>query len=793
MGHKIWKCILCTPNTSLHFPIVRAAYWASSSGGVAEERDAMQFSTHRTYGRGAFVFVSVPWRERRGGGLRRRGGTFVGARVRGTTFVTPRIRHVVHSRRLTRMHAGAHVHGHCGCGVKESHHGERFAGAENVLALRDNLGVTLVSAGCVVLGAISTVVPGISALGIVALIVAGMLTLFPAVVASLIQLRRAPLAAIDVHVLMSVAALICVCTGAVVEGVLLSTLYALSHASERAMTARAARELRGLRALAPAIALRMRTTDGTPEEIALEDVVVGDLVLVRAGELVPCDGEVDVGSSGALIAVPHLTGEATPRSVGVGDGVPAGARSLDAPLLIRVTRIGSDSALARIERLAADAQKNQPRLLSFFDRFGQAYSRTVLILCALLAFGLPSLRPSVPYFGHDGSMKRALSFLVVTSPCALVIAAPLAHVATLSASARRGVLVKSGAHAIEHAARARAVLFDKTGTLTTGKLSLVGVSQLARVAAGVGGKALRESSDGWALVSESKLRELVSVAASLERNAVHPLAKAILAKAKALDVPFFTTHDVNTVAGQGIEGVVSCTNANGDFMMSLSRIGRASFAAPDHVAVQRVAEFAGEAGETVSVLEHDGEHFMLRFRDEVRVASSDTIARLAKSGLQMIVLTGDSHGAAAHVANELGGGFEVVHDATPESKLEYVRAVTGQMGMQKHTAIMVGDGINDAPALAAAHVGVAMGLTSATAVHSADVVLMRESLEDLRWFLERSRQTEEIVTQNVVLALVLMLAAALPIVHASLPLWLAVLMHEGGTIIVGANSLRLLR
>eukprot|EP00171_Calliarthron_tuberculosum_P012072 IDg12072t1 len=302
----------------------------------------------------------------------------------------------------------------------------------------------------------------------------------------------------------------------------------------------------------------------------------------------PCDGTLAPESPSAFVAVPHLTGESTPRAVAPGNDVPAGARSLDGPLLVRVTRVGEESSLARIERLVADAQESRPAVLSFFDRFGRFYSRAVLIVAAAIAFCLPALRPIVGYGGHNGSFKRALSFLVVTSPCALVIAAPLAHVATLSACARRGVLVKSGARAIEHAARTTSVVFDKTGTLTTGNLTLVAVTQLLRVPAeaaqlraalgepdSVGMKTAGDAR--WTEVSDAKLRELVSVAASLERNAVHPLANAILTKAKTLGVPFLNTDDVRTVSGQGIEGVVSSATNEGDFIMSMSRIGRTTF------------------------------------------------------------------------------------------------------------------------------------------------------------------------------------------------------------------------
>lgn len=699
-----------------------------------------------------------------------------------------------HARSARRVRTAPRMHTACGdCGSHSHDHAPPAPDApppgpiarvfNSIIDLRQSLRLAIISALCLTAASVLYLLKFSNPIVRVPLFAASALTLLPAMADSLAMLYRTRLMGLDVGVMMTVAALVCVCTGALFEGALLTTLYALSHAAEHEVTDRARRDLRAVRDLAPEHALRLTSADSAaaPTQVPVSSVKVGDFVLVRAGEVAPVDGSVAGGP--AFIAVPHLTGEATPRAVSRGDAVPAGARTLDAPLVLCVSRVGAESSLARISRLVVEAQENQPRITRFFERFGRIYARLVLVTAAAIAMLLPALPGlAVPFGGHKGSVKRALGFLVATSPCALVIGAPVAYLAALSALTRRGILVKSGARGVEGAAKANAVVFDKTGTLTTGRLAFAGGAELA-------------TSGGPSDLGGARLRDVVGAGAALERGAVHPVATAMMKQAAAVSASLPEAHEVRAVPGEGVEGTLARLNGGGDLVLTQARIGRAGFAAPEGLqgAIGLAKEAAAERGETATVMALGEEHFILRFADEVRAGSRDAVARLADSGINVSVLTGDGSGAAAHVAGAVGAHCDIVSDATPSRKLEFIQEAAVKASREGRAVVMVGDGVNDAPALAAAHVGVACGLSSATAVHAADVVLVRERLDDLVWFLEKSKRTEAIVQQNVVIALVLMVAAAGSVVGGSLPLWLCVIMHEGGTILVGLNGLRLLR
>jgi Zn2+/Cd2+-exporting ATPase len=601
---------------------------------------------------------------------------------------------------------------------------------------------------------------------------------------------------LDVDALMALAAAAAVATGAALEGALLTTLYSASHAVEHAVTARARRDLDELRDLAPTLALRLQTgrlaSTAPPESVPVADLAVADYVLVRAGEVVPADGVVADGA--AFVVVQHLTGEARPRPVGIGDPVPAGARPVDAPLAVQVRRVGAESTMARIARLVVDAQANRPRVTRFFDRYSRAYTRLVLVLAAALALLLPPAA-GVPYGGRDGSLKRALGFLVASSPCALVIGAPVAYLAALSASARRGILVKSGPRALDATADARHVVFDKTGTLTTGDLSLVAVVALPARAHRPPGAA--PPVDALVPLEGAGLERVVALAAVLERGAVHPIADAIVRSAGELrpaagaDVRLLA---LKTVPGQGVEARLESPDGDGDAV----RIGRMSFVAPGEPWLDGLAEdVADGGGMVVSALGLGDDIFLFCLRDQVRAEARAGVAQLKRQGLKVSVLTGDAEGSARLVARDVGGLDGIVANATPESKLAHIRALHG--GGDGVTArrgdggvVMVGDGVNDAPALAAATVGIACGLSSAAAVEAADVVLVRTDLRDVAWYVRKANSTQAIVKQNLVLALGLMVVAVVPTLAGAVPLWLAVTLHEGGSVLVGLNGLRLL-
>lgn len=604
------------------------------------------------------------------------------------------------------------------------------------------------------------------------------LTFLPALAETASRFLSSGGRSVDIDALMTLAAGAAVLSGAALEGALLTTLYAVSHAVEHAVTARARRDLDNLRDMSPSTALLVphpSQPSSAPVLTPVSSLRVSDCVLVRAGEILPCDGTVVSGD--AFVALAHLTGESKPvpvSSTGAAS-VPAGARVIDAALTVQITATGSESTMARISRLVVSAQKNKPRLTRFFDKWTRLYSRVIIAMSLAIALLLP-LGGGVRYRGAGGSIKRALGFLVASSPCALVIGAPVAYLSSLSACARRGVLVKAGPRALDATAGAREIVLDKTGTLTTGELVFVDALKVE------GGRVRT-------IMGEEESR-VIELAAALERGAVHPIAEAITRRAGGEGA---VLEGVKTVPGRGVEAV---EGGRADI-----RLGRMSFVAPDRPELNDMLESVSDGGAmVVTTMSDGGEITLLRFRDKIRAEAQSAVKLLRKQKLRVTVLTGDSEGTARLVDRDVGGVDEVIANATPESKLAHIRALHAKTLSAKSDSselinggvVMVGDGVNDAPALAAATVGISCGLTSATAVQAADVVLVRPDLRDLAWYVRKANTTRTIVKQNLVLALVLMLLAVVPSLAGAIPLWFAVLLHEGGTVVVGLNGLRLL-
>lgn len=636
----------------------------------------------------------------------------------------------------------------------------------------------------------------------------------PAVADSSLSVMRNRSAALNVDVLMTLAALISVITGAFFEAALLTTLYAVSLAAERNVSARAAAQLNDLRRTSPDTALQLTSLSSEPQRVTLESVVPGDLLLIQVGQMAPCDGIVE--NAPALVSVAHLTGESVPITKDVGDAVQAGTCPQDAPLIIRVTHTGAESFLARISRLVTEGQQNRPQIARFFERFGAFYTRCVLAVSFAVAALLPlmgsSFNPSsrpVSFTGRNGSIMRGLGLLVVASPCALLIGAPIAYTAALSACARRGVLVKGGARALDAAAVTSHVIFDKTGTLTTGKLQLTNThvvptdNDLERLSAKQGHKSeyltsLERGSDdckifGNGALPEDEFVRVVNAAAALERGSVHPIADAIRQKAQEVGGEVPSVVEAKVVAGQGVEGSLTFKEQNHSTLIS-GKLGRPSFILKvDSVAFRSVSEEAALHGETVSVLQVADRRFLLRMKDDIRPEAREVVEELKRAGLQITVLTGDANGAANFVSDAVGGNVNVIANATPVEKMKFVEELGRKLQDDGKGVLMVGDGVNDGAALAAALIGIAFGLSNATAADAAEVVLVREDLRNLTWFLRKAQATGHIVKENLAIAFGLMIASGAACVFGGLPLWLAVMLHEGGTILVGINGLRLLR
>jgi heavy metal translocating P-type ATPase len=494
----------------------------------------------------------------------------------------------------------------------------------------------------------------------------------------------------------------------------------------------------------------MVAEDGTVFEKAVREIAIGEKVLVKQGEIVPLDGKVVEGISSVNLV--HLTGESIPDFKKAGDLVPAGARNLDAALVLEVNRMSADSTLTRIVQLITAAAEAKPRVQRFLDRFSQTYASLIILLTLVFAAILPLFLP-LSYFGVEGSIYRALAFLIAASPCALIIATPTAYLSAISACARKGILLKGGI-TLDALAICRVIAFDKTGTLTTGELQCHEIAPIGS--------------------SSLSLDQALAIAAALERQVVHPIAAAIckLAADKKLVLPAIEAF--KALPGYGLQGVLSDGTP-------------VAIGLPEHISPHRWEKKT--AGQILAALSIGNELFAFRFSDQVREEIPQLLRKMeTENELEPVMLTGD-HEENAHFVGNLLGIRHIFANLRPEDKLAKVEELSAKKGLA-----MVGDGINDAPALARATVGISMGrIGSATAVDASDVVLLNDDLQLLHWLFLKSKKTKQIVGQNLALAFGVILLATTPALFGWIPLWIAVILHEGGTVCVGLNSLRLLR
>ncbi|MDF2549680.1 MAG: hMA1 [Chlamydiales bacterium] len=564
---------------------------------------------------------------------------------------------------------------------------------------------------------------------------------------------------VNIDVLMTLAAFCSVFIGGAIEGGLLLVLFSLSGAMENAVTFKARRTLKELHRLNPNKAYLVDAA-GQVSERSTKDIQKGDHLLVRAGEIVPLDGTVIQGTSEVNLV--HLTGETAPVLKKVGDAIPSGAQLYDGSLTIAVTHVSADSTVSRILRLIIEAEDAKPKMQTWFDSLSRVYASSIISIATLLAIFLPKLI-AIPFLGPEGSLYRALTFLIAASPCALIIAIPIAYLSAISAYARRGVILKGGV-VIDRLTSCRCIAFDKTGTLTTGDLSFSGLEPLD--------------------IPTLNPNAVLSLASSLEQKAVHPFARSILAEAKKLKLPLLPVESFVNIPGKGVSGHVLKDGK------SLSvYIGR-----PDHLdlapAIQQRLNAALKAlhgqSQMVSVIQIEQEIWLFKFQDALRPQSYSLIQTLKKK-FRLVMLTGDHAHNAQNVASSLSL-TEVYSELSPAQKLEYV-AKFSEEGLA-----MIGDGINDAPALARATVGICIGQGgSQAAAESADVILLSDRIELISWLFQKAAQAKSIVRMNLFIAVFAMLIASIPALFGLIPLWLAVILHEGGTVLVGLNALRLLR
>ncbi len=564
---------------------------------------------------------------------------------------------------------------------------------------------------------------------------------------------------INIDVLMTLAALLSVAIGSGMEGGLLLVLFELSAALEGFVEQKTKSTLIALKELTPTKA-QVLSDDGSTHECSLKEVRIAQHILIKAGEVVPLDGVVLAGSS--FVNLAHLTGESLPIPMHPGSEVPAGARNLEGTLTVKVVRTMADSTLSHIIHLIVEAQSAKPRLERLLHRFSPIYASSIIALSLLFALLLPPLF-SLPYLGHEGSIYRALSFLIAASPCALILSTPTAYLSAISACSRKGILLKGGV-IFDALTKCTQIAFDKTGTLTTGKLTLVRTETLLPHSA----------------IDEQKA---LLLAASLEKHAVHPIAEALVQKAKKSALLLEELTRFQAISGAGLLG-----EAQGISLV----LGNARFI-DEHIpeSLKGAWEEKREqliAGSGMFTLLLAGEAlFAFFFKDELRKNVEEMSLKLKDAGLMLWMLTGDRLVNAEPIAQEAHID-EVRADLKPEEKLHIVSERSKMGGLA-----MVGEGVNDAPALARATVGISLGsIGSATAVDASDVIFLRDEITLLPFLFTKSKQTLKIVRQNLFFALFVILFASLPALLGLIPLWAAVLLHEGGTILVGLNSLRLL-
>lgn len=570
---------------------------------------------------------------------------------------------------------------------------------------------------------------------------------------------------INIDILMTLAAFSSILIGSGMEGGLLLVLFALSGAMEDAVTTKAKDSISSLHKLSPTRACVVEP-NGILIERSIKDIAIGTIILVKAGQVVPLDGNVIEGTSSVNLV--HLTGENLPVTKIVGDTVPAGARNMEGALTIQVTHTNEDSTLARIIELVTQAQGARPVLQRWFDKLSRAYAMTIILLATFFALIFPYLL-NIPFLGVEGSVYRAIAFLIAASPCALIIAIPIAYLSAVSACANKGILLKGGT-TLDALAQCRTVAFDKTGTLTTGELVCVKIEPLLPH-------------------EQLSIDTALATAYAMERNAVHPIATAITKYVEQQKIQnTVSISQFKSIPGYGIEAIVNLpVGPQPAYIGQPSYIAEKLPVAERQSLLKRTREIE-EEGELLTVLLIGTASFIFHFRDTPRTKVSNMLSAIRQRGLNTVMLSGDHYNSARRIALELQ--IDRFHAGlTPEQKLDFVVELS-----QKNDLAMIGDGVNDAPALARATVGICMGkVGSATAIDAADVVLLNDNIELLDWLIGKAKDTQRIVRQNLFLATAAIILASLPALGGVVPLWLAVVMHEGGTVLVGLNALRLLK
>ena len=550
---------------------------------------------------------------------------------------------------------------------------------------------------------------------------------------------------LNMSVLMSVAIIGACIIGQYEEGATVAFLYAISELLENWSTEKSRQSIRNLMDLTPAKAIVKRGREMV--ELLVGDVNVGDIILIKPGAKIPLDGSVVSGESAVDEA--HISGEALPRDKKIGADVFAGSINTYGFLEVAVNKLAQDSTIAKIINLVENAQSQKSPMQKFIEKFAEIYTPVVMVLAVMVGV-IPPLLYDGDYIGW---LYRALALLVVACPCALVISTPIAVVSAIAQAAKNGVLIKGGIH-LEGLADINAIAFDKTGTITKGEPKVQNVISLSNIGE----------------------NDILQIAASLESLSEHHLARAITADSKDKQINLENVYNFIAIPGQGVKGVIK----GQEYLVGNTKLF--NNISPEINQLEQQGYSVIIVGTATTILG------VITISDYLKDNIKTVIKRLLQKNIAVSMLTGDNSAVATLVATE-SGIKEFFANLLPEEKMLVIK----KMKESKKVA-MVGDGINDAPALAIADIGIAMGKKgTAVALETADVVLMKDDIAKLDYVIELSKQTKNIIKQNITFALLIKFLAIISVFPGYLTLWLAILADMGATVIVTLNSMRLLK
>lgn len=569
---------------------------------------------------------------------------------------------------------------------------------------------------------------------------------------------------INIDFLMISAALGAAVLGQWVEGATLLFLFSVSGSLETYALDKSRNAIHSLLKLRPGQGL-MRLPDGTEKLVPIEELNIGDIVIVRPGEYIPIDGTIIKGQT--TIDQSAITGESIPVNKETGDFVYAATLNENGVIELEVTKEAKDTTVSKIISLVESAQKNKAKTQRFLDAFEPRYALSVVAIVTLMIF-IPWL-----LLGHDfnSTFYRAMTILVVASPCALIISTPASIISAIANGAKSGILFKGGVH-VEQTVEIDTIAFDKTGTLTSGTPSVTDLFYY-------------NQSDNTFSSESEPLNYLIAISAGCEMYSEHHLAEAIIKKAKEMSVEPVVVSDMQATPGQGVRAKWN----NKTVSVGNSRLFQDQMEQWDPTITQKADEIKSEGKTVVFVTEENLPIGIIALADTLRPQAKMAIQKLKSMGIKKIVmLTGDNLQVAKSIAEELDID-EVFADLLPEKKVEIIEQLksTG-------TVAMIGDGVNDAPALATSHLGIAMGAAGTdVALETADIVLMGDDLAKLPYLLWLARKAKKVVWQNIIFSMAVIGVLLIGVFLIDLPLTIGVIGHEGSTLMVVLNGLRLLK